>query len=140
MAPPITIARGGFDRANWASGNYCLPQDAIFRHRTVFVAKGFLIKLVLSSNQVLYETVAPIIPSAGMCGCDFHFFQVWQPDDVERRCLDIAHLHDDDVLAYRRGDEASRYERERSADGRSRRGAHLWRCAGAPRIPSPPAA
>jgi len=26
MAPPITIARAVFDRANWASGNYCLPQ------------------------------------------------------------------------------------------------------------------
>jgi len=32
-------------------------------------------KLVLSSNQVLHETVASIIPSAGMSGRDFHFFE-----------------------------------------------------------------
>lgn len=63
-------------------------------------------KLVLSSNQLLYETVASIVLGRDVRS-DFHFFRVWQPDDVERRRVGIAHFHDHGVLARRCGDVAS---------------------------------
>lgn len=59
-----------------ASRNYCSPQDAIFkRHGTVFCCVGFFMKLVLSSNQLLYETVASIVLRQGRPVPIFTFFQ-----------------------------------------------------------------